>query len=196
MRSLLWIFIVTIIISGCNIQSYTYTKKDIVRITDFELSPDEEMIAFSAITPLGNLDIWVVDIEGKNPKKLTFQDSSLTNHIARYFKKRHWRNFYEIDMTSPSWTVDGRILYCQELTKNSMWSSAVVNRIFWTINPDGSDKRQKTDKEQKARKEPPGLINTFKVSDVSDKHKKGIFLKHGALWYMNQGESIPKRLIQ
>ncbi len=184
-----------IIIGGCS-GAVNYSKNDIVKITDFELSPDEAKIAFSAITPVGNFDIWVVDIDGKNLKKLTFQDRSLTNHTAKFFKKRRWRNFFEIDMISPKWTTDGRISFCQELSKSDMWSTRTVNYMFWTINSDGTNKKSKTDKDKVVQKEEPSPIRTFKISDLSDKHKKEIFLKYDTLWYLNYGEGTPKRLIQ
>lgn len=185
-----------LIIIGCSHDPDRYTAKDIVKITNFELSPDESKIAFSAITPVGNLDIWVVDIDGKNLKKLTFQDRSLTNYTAKFFKKRRWRNFFEIDMISPKWTTDGRISFCQELSKSDMWSTRTVNFMFWTINSDGTNKKPKTDKDKVVQKEEPSPIRTFKISDLSDKYKKEIFLKYGTLWYLNYGETTPKRLIQ
>lgn len=185
-----------LIIIGCSHEPDRYTAKDIVKITNFELSPDESKIAFSAITPVGNLDIWVVDIDGKNLKKLTFQGRSLTNYTAKFFKKRRWRNFFEIDMISPKWTTDGRISFCQELSKSDMWSTRTVNFMFWTINSDGTNKKPKTDKDKVVQKEEPSPIRTFKISDLSDKYKKEIFLKYGTLWYLNYGETTPKRLIQ
>ncbi|MDP2981068.1 MAG: hypothetical protein Q8N67_03280 [Candidatus Omnitrophota bacterium] len=195
-KLVLRVIIFCVIIGGCASQQTNYTKKDIVKITDFELSPDEEKIAFSAITPVGNLDIWVVDIDGKNLRKLTFQDRSPTNRIAKFFKKHHWRNFFEIDMTSPKWTADGRILFCQELSKSDMWSTRTVNFMFWTINSDGTNKKPKTDTDKVIQKEELNPIRTFKISDLSDKHKKEIFLKYDTLWYLNYGETTPKRLIQ
>jgi len=182
-----------IIIGGCG-GAVNYSKSDIVKITDFELSPDESKIVFSAITPVGNLDIWVVDIDGKNLKKLTFQDRSPTNHIAKFFKKRRWRNFFEIDIISPKWTTDGRISFCQELSKSDMWGTRTVNFMFWTINSDGTNKKSKKDKV--VQKEEPSPIRTFKISGLSDKHKKEIFLKYDTLWYLNYGETTPKKLIQ
>src|SRR3989338_9533731 len=121
-------------IAGCANQQVNYAKKDIVKITDFKLSPDEEKIAFSAVTPVGNLDIWVVDIDGKNLKKLTFQDRSPTNHIAKFFKRHKWRNFFKIDMYCSGWTKDGRIVFCQELTSHNIWGIRTVNLLYWTIN--------------------------------------------------------------
>ena len=196
LRLALCAMIFGLIIIRCSQEQDRYTAKDIVKITDFELSPDESKIAFSAITPVGNLDIWVVDIDGKNLKKLTFQDRSLTNHTAKFFKKRRWRNFFEIDMISPKWTTDGRISFCQELSKSDMWSTRTVNYMFWTINPNGTNKKPKTDKDKIVQKEEPSPIRTFKISDLSDKYKKEIFLKYSTLWYLNYGETTPKRLIQ
>jgi hypothetical protein len=190
------VIIFCVIISGCVVHQDAYTKKDIVKIIDFELSPDESNIAFSAITLIGNLDIWVIGIDGKNLKKLTFQDRSLTNHIAKYFKNKRWRNYFEINMVSPKWTTNGRILFCQRLSKTDMWSTRTVNCIFWTIDPVGTNKRSRTDKDKVVEKETPSLIHTFKISDLSDKYKKKIFLKYDTLWYLNYGETTPKKLIQ
>lgn len=184
------------IAGGCSGQSARFTKNDIIKITDFELSPDESKIAFSAITHTGNLDIWVVDIDGKNLKKLTFQDSSLTNRIARYFKNLRWRNFFEIDMLSPRWTADGRILFCQELSKSDMWSTRTVNYMFWTINPDGTDKKSKKDKDKVLQRRPFDPINRAEISDKSDKHKKKILLKNDDLWILRDGAVSPEKLIQ
>ena len=180
------LIVVTVIICGCGVQPAKYTKSDILKITDFELSPDEEKIAFSAITPIGNLDVWIVDIDGKNLKKLTFQDRSPTNHIAKFFKKRHWANYFEIDMHSPKWTDNGRIAFCQELTKYEMWGPRIISKRFKTIRPDGTDKKPQT-----------SLDKIIKVeNDYSEKHKLTILLKNNSLWILKDGEVAPKRLIQ
>lgn len=184
-----------IIIGGCS-GAVNYSKNDIVKITDFELSPDEAKIAFSAITPVGNFDIWVVDIDGKNLKKLTFQDSSPTNHIAKFFKKRRWRNFFEIDMISPKWTTDGRISFCQELSKSDMWGTRTVNFMFWIINSDGTNKKSKKDEDKILQRRPFDPINRAEISDRSDKHKKKILLKNDDLWVLKDGEISPTKLIQ
>jgi len=183
-------------IAGCANQQVNYAKKDIVKITDFKLSPDEEKIAFSAVTPVGNLDIWVIDIDGKNLKKLTFQDRSPTNHIAKFFKKHRWKNFFEIDMISPKWTTDGRILFCQELSKSDMWSTRTVNYMFWTINSDGTNKKPKTDKDKILQRKPFDPINRAEISARSDKHKKKILLKNDDLWILRDGITSPQKLIQ
>lgn len=191
-----WALIFGVITAGCFGPQADYTKRDIVKIIDFELSPDESKIAFSAITTVGNTDIWVVDIDGKNLKKLTFQDSSLTNHIARFFKKHHWKNFFEIDMISPQWTTDARILFCQKLSKSDIWSMRTVNFMFWTINPNGTDKRPKTDKDKIAQGKPFDPINRAEVSSKSDKHKKTILLKNGKLFSRDYGNTDLRELIQ
>ncbi len=108
-RLALWAGILCIILTGCSREPAGYSGKDIVKIVSFELSPDESKIAFSALTLIGNTDIWVKDLDGKNLKKLTFQDRSPTNRIAKFFKKHNWKNFFEIDMISPEWTASGRI---------------------------------------------------------------------------------------
>lgn len=190
------VIIFGVFLAGCANQQVNYTKKDIVKIADFELSPDEEKIAFSAVTPVGNLDIWVIDIDGKNLKKLTFQDRSPTNHIAKFFKKRHWRNFFEIDMISPKWTIDGRILFCQELSKSDMWSTRTVNYMFWTINSDGTNKKSKKDEDKILQRRPFDPINRAEISDHSDKHKKKILLKNDDLWILRDGTTSPQKLIQ
>ena len=195
-KLVIFFIILGIVISGCSHKPATYTKHDIVKITDFELSPDESKIAFSAITPTGNLDIWVVDIDGKNLKKLTFQDRSPTNHIAKFFKRHRWRNFFEIDMISPKWTTDGRILFCQELSKSDMWSTRTVNYMFWTINPDGTDKKSKKDEDKALQRRPFDPINRAEISDKSDKYKIKILLKNNDLLVLKDGETALRRLIQ
>lgn len=185
-----------VILTGCGQGPYIYTKKDIVKITNFELSPDEEKIAFSASNPAGNMDIWVVGIDGNSLKKLTFQGSSLTNLIARYFKRHKWKNFFEVDMISPEWTADGRIVFCQELSKTDMWSRRVVNYMFWTINPDGTDKRSKKDKDKVLQRKPFDPINRAEVLDQSVRHNKKILLKDGYLWVLKEGDTSPIKLIQ
>ncbi|MDP2921786.1 MAG: hypothetical protein Q8O12_05430 [Candidatus Omnitrophota bacterium] len=174
------------VINGCDIQPAAYTKNDIVKITDFELSPDEEKIAFSAITPIGNLDIWVVNIDGKNLKKLTFQDRSPTNHIARFFKKRRWRNYFEIDMCYPKWIDSGHIAFCQSLTKYEMWGTRLISKRFWVISPDGTGKTST---------EPFNTEGIKKPSILSEKLRRTFFIKHNTLWYFDNKDLIPKKLI-
>lgn len=194
-RVALCVVIFGLLVIGCNRGLDRYAAKDIAKVTDFELSPDESKIAFSAITNLGNLDIWVVDIDGKNLKKLTFLDRSPTNHIAKFFKNHRWRNFYEIDMILPKWTIEGRISFCQKLSKSDIWGTRTVNLMFWTIDLDGKNKRPKTDKD-KVVEEKPNPIYTVKISVLSSKYKKEIFLKYGTLWYLNYGETSSEKLLQ
>jgi len=184
-----------IIIGGCS-GAVNYSKNDIVNITDFELSPDEAKIAFSAITPVGNFDIWVVDIDGKNLKKLTFQDHSPTNHIAKFFKKHRWRNFFEIDMHYPGWTSDGKVIFCQELTSHNIWGVRTANLLFWTINSDGTEKKPKTEKDKYIETRPFDPINRAEISSQSEKYKIEILLKDKDLLILKDGETSPKRLIQ
>jgi hypothetical protein len=192
----LCVMILGLIVIGCSREAYKYTAKDIVQIADFELSPDESKIAFSAITLTGNLDIWVVDIGGKNLRKLTFQDRSPTNRIAKYFKKHRWRNFFEIDMRYPKWTKDGRIAFCQQLSKTDTWSVHTVSRKYWTINPNGTDKKPQTDLDKLIKREKSELVNKFKFSDYSEKNKVKILLKNDDLWILKDGETRPQMLIQ
>jgi hypothetical protein len=115
--------VICALLSGC-------AKTDkIIKVIDFELSPGEDKIAFTALTPIGNTDIWVVDIDGGNLKKLTFKGLSPSNHAAVFFKKHKWRNFFEIDMHSPEWTKDRRIVFCQEITKHDMWGTHTVRSV-------------------------------------------------------------------
>jgi len=186
-----------IIITGCSSgPPADYTKQDILKIADFGLSPDQEKIAFSAITPVGNLDIWVVDIDGKNLRKLTFQDRSPTNHIAKFFKKHRWRNFFEIDMSYPKWTEDGRIAFCQQLSKVDNWSARTVSRRYWTINSNGTDKRPQTDSDKITKEQQPPPLNKFKFSDRSEKYRAKILLKNNDLWVTRDGAAGPQKLIQ
>ncbi|MFA5389188.1 MAG: hypothetical protein WC312_05480 [Candidatus Omnitrophota bacterium] len=187
-RLMLAALIFSLLITGCYKQKNTYTSKDIVKVTDFALSADEEKIAFSAVTPAGNLDIWVMDIDGKNLRKLTFQDHSLTNYIAKFFKKYRWRNFFEIDMCCPEWTTSGRILFCQKLTRYDMWGPNVVSLRYWTVEPDGIDKKPKTSKDIVAQKRPFDPINRAEISLESDKHKKKVFLKDGKIFISDYGK--------
>ena len=196
LRAALYLVIFGVIMGGCASQAASYTKNDIVKITDFELSPDESKVAFSAVTPVGNLDIWVVNIDGKNLKKLTFEDHSPTNHIARFFKKYHWANYFEIDMHSPKWTGDGRIAFCQELKKYEMWGPRTIGKRFRTIKPDGTDKKPQTDLDKVIKQGSPIHINRFKFSSRSDKNKVTILLKNDYLWILRDGEISPKKLIQ
>jgi len=184
------------IITGCSQGPDRYAAKDIVKIIDFELSPDESKIAFSAITPIGNLDIWVVDISGKNLKKLTFQDHSPTNRIARFFKKRRWRNFFEIDMRYPEWTENGRVAFCQELSKTDTWSVHTAGRRYWTINPNGRDKKPLTESDKILKREQPASVNKFKFSGRSEKHNLSVLLKNDAFWVLKDGTASPQKLIQ
>lgn len=171
-------------------------KSQIIKVTDFELSPDEDKIAFSAITPVGNSDIWVVNIDGTNLKKLTFKDRSPSNHIARFFKRRKWRNFFEIDMLYPKWTRDGRIAFCQRLTKHDVWRVHVVSERYWITNQTGTDRRPKTKKDEVLRRKPLNLIHSYELFDQSERHKKKIFLKGDVLWVLDFGENTPRKLIQ
>jgi hypothetical protein len=180
-RLALWAGILCIILTGCSREPAGYARKDIVKITSFELSPDESKIAFSALTPTGNTDIWVKDLDGKNLKKLTFQDLSPTNRIAKFFKNHNWKNFFEIDMISPEWTASGRISFCQKLSKIDSWGAHAVNFIFWTINPDGTDKRPKRGIDKILQKKPFDPINRAEIIGRSEKYKKKIFLKDGDL---------------
>ena len=180
-RLALWAGILCIILTGCSREPAGYTGKDIVKIVSFELSPDESKVAFSALTPTGNTDIWVKDLDGKNLKKLTFQDCSPTNRIAKFFKKHNWKNFFEIDMISPEWTADGRISFCQKLSKIDSWGEHAVNFIFWTINPDGTDKRPKTEKDKISQRKTFDPINRAEIIGRSEKYKKKILLKDGNL---------------
>ena len=141
--------ILILAVSGC---AKTFDEADIVKIVDFELSPDEEKIAFTAVTPVGNVDIWVVDIGGTNLKKLTFKDHSPTYHLAGFFKKRKWRNFYEINMCTPRWTKDGGVSFCQKLTKHNIWGVRITNLRYWTIKPNGTKKRVATEKTSRSSK--------------------------------------------
>lgn len=180
-RLALWAGILCIILTGCSREPAGYSGKDIVKIVSFELSPDESKIAFSALTLIGNTDIWVKDLDGKNLKKLTFQDRSPTNRIAKFFKKHNWKNFFEIDMISPEWTADGRVSFCQKLSKIDSWGKHAVNFIFWTINPDGTDRRQKRDIDKILQRKPFDPINRAEIIDRSEKYKKKIILKDGDL---------------
>lgn len=195
-RMVLGIIFLGIAMGSCG-GAVNHSKSDIVKIIDFELSPDESKIAFSAITPVGNLDIWVVDIDGKNLKKLTFQDRSLINRTAKFFKKYRWRNFFEIDMRYPEWTNEGRIVFCQQLSKSDAWSVRTVSRRYWTINPNnGADKKLQLDSDKIIRKRQPTLINKFKFSERSEKYKITILLKNDFLWTLKDEETSLERLIQ
>jgi len=183
----------TVLVAGCG---QHYDASDIAKVVDFEISPDEEKIAFSASTRVGNTDIWVIDIDGTNLKKLTFKDRSPSNHIARFFKKRKWRNFFRADMHSPEWTRNGRIAFCEEIIRHHTMGVKTVGMLQWTINPDGSDKKTKTDRDEIARRRSFDPINRAIISDQSDKYKKRIILKEGILWVLDYGEVNPKKLIQ
>lgn len=171
-------------------------SKDIVKIIDFELSPDENKIAFSASTPVGNTDIWVVDIDGSNLKKLSFKDHSPSNHIARFFKKHKWRNFYVIDMSAPEWTKDGRIAFCEEITQYQNTGIRTAAVAYQTMKTDGSDKRPKTQKDEIVRRKPFDPINRAIISEESKKNKKKFFLTDGILWVLDYEKSNPEKLIR
>jgi hypothetical protein len=190
------IIVFGVIMGGCSVRQADYTKEDIVKVTDFELSPSEEKIAFSAITSTGNLDIWIIDIEGKNLRKLTFQDRSPTNHIAKFFKKHHWRNFFEIDMSSPKWTEGGRIEFCQQLSKNDNWGDRAVSRRYWTIDPSGMNKKPQADSDRVIKKHKTASHNKFKFSVRSEKYKLKVFFKNNGLWILKDGSAAPQKLIQ
>ena len=196
LKLVLRVIVFGVVIGGCANQQANYTKKDIIKIADFELSPDEEKIAFSAITPVGNLDIWVLDIDGKNLRKLTFQDRSPTNRIAKFFKKHRWRNFFEIDMCYPKWTNNRRIAFCQQLSKIDTWSMHAVSRKYWTIDPSGTDKKPQTDLDKIIKRQQSTSLNKFKFSDRSEKYKLKVLLKKDDLWILRDGVTIPQKLIQ
>lgn len=189
------VILIAIFIAGC-VGIEEAKKEDIIKITDFALSPDEEKIAFAAVTPVGNTDIWVIDIDGANLKKLTFKDRSPSNHIARFYKRRKWRNFFKIDMHTPEWTRDGRIAFSQELTKYHRWGIDTVSIRYWTIKSDGSEKKGMIDNDRIVTKGPSGPINRYKTYEEAKRHKKKIFLRDGTLWTLDQGEASPKKLIQ
>ncbi|MBU1006874.1 MAG: hypothetical protein KKH08_04700, partial [Candidatus Omnitrophica bacterium] len=176
------IFLLCVVFTGC---ARNYDVSDIIKVTDFELSPDEEKIAFAAVTPVGNTDIWVVNIDGTGLKKLTFQDHSPSNHIARFFKKRKWRNFYEIDACFPEWTTDGRIMFCEEITKHHTFGINTYGLVYRTIKSDGTNERIKTDKDKILQRKPYDPINRPILSDKSSKHKKEILLKDNVLWIID-----------
>ena len=185
-----------LIFAGCGQMAGGNARYEIVKVVDFELSPDEERIAFSAITPTGNLDIWIVDIDGKNLKKLTFQHRSATNRIAKFFKKHHWRNYFEIDMRYPKWTADGRIVFCQQLSKIDPFGCRAVSRRYWTISPNGADKRPQKDSDKIFQKEQPQAVNKFKFTDRSEKHKLSIILKNDSLWILKDGDTAPNNILR
>lgn len=196
-RIALSIFILVVVVVGCAATTdENYAKSRITNVVDFELSPDEDKIAFTAITPVGNTDIFVIDIDGTNLKKLTFKDYSPSNHIARFFKRHKWRNFFEIDMHSPEWTKEGRIVFCEEITKHHMTGINTAGLIQRTIESDGSKKRIKTEKDEVVRRKSFDPINRPIISDQSEKHKKKIFLENSTLWVLNYGEVNPRKLIQ
>jgi len=196
-RIALSIFIFITVIVGCTpVDSEDYAKSRIVKVIDFELSPDEDKIAFSAITLVGNTDIFVIDIDGANLKKLTFKDRSPSNHIAKFFKKHKWRNFFEINMYSPEWTKEGRIAFCEEITRHHITGVNTAGLIQRTIEFDGSKKRIKTEEDEIARRKPFDPINRPIITDQSEKHKKKIFLEDGILWVLNYDKPSPRKLIQ
>jgi hypothetical protein len=136
-----------------------------------------------------------MDIGGTNLKKLSFKDRSPSNHIAKFFKRHRWRNFFEIDMHSPEWTKDGKVAFCEEITKHDIWGSHTVGLIYWTINPDGTKKRRKAAEDEIVAKKPFDPINRFDMQDESGKHRKKIFLRDNSLWVLDFGENTPKRLV-
>lgn len=196
LKLVLRVVIFGVIIGGCAAHQADYAKKDIVKIVDFELSLDEGKIVFSAITPTGNLDIWVVDINGENLRKLTYEDCSPTNRIAKFFKKHHWRNFFEIDMCYPGWTGSGRVIFCQRLLKTDTWSARTVSRIYWTINSNGTDKKRQTDLDKVIKSRQSSSLNKFKFSGQSEKYKVKILLKNDDLWILKDGATILQKLIR
>jgi hypothetical protein len=183
-------------VSSCKMPSQADLKSQIVKVTDFELSPDEDKIAFSALTPVGNSDIWVVNIDGTGLKKLTFKDRSPSNHIARFFQKHGWRGFFTISMIYPKWTNDNRIVFCKKLTKHDTWGTYTLDEKYLVINQDGSNEKIKTDKNNVLRRKPLKLIHSYELIDQSDKHKKKIFIKDNILWVLGFGETNPRKLIQ
>jgi Tol biopolymer transport system component len=183
-------------VASCRYVSYeSDLKSRIVKVTDFEISPDESKIAFSALTPVGNSDIWVVNIDGTGLKKLTFKDWSPSNHIAKFFKKRGWRNFFEINMHSPEWTKEGRIMFCEEITRYHSYGANSAGLRYLTMEINGDGKRIKTNNDQIAKRKPFDLVNRSIISDYSDRHKKKIFLKDNILWILDYKETNPKKLI-
>jgi hypothetical protein len=184
-----------VFITGCDSETASYARKDIVKIADFRLSPDEEKIAFSAVSLVGNLDIWVIDIDGKNLKKLTFQDHSPVNQIAKFFRKHRWKNFFEIDMCYPEWTNEGRIEFCQKLTRYDMWGPNIISMRFWTINPDGTGKKPKTTEDRIFQRKPFDPINRAEISEYSNKHKKKIFIKDNNILILDSESAAPLKLI-
>lgn len=198
MRRSISVIILAVMFASCSLtyNAHGIGDRDILRVVEFELSPDEEKIAFTALTPIGNTDIWVVDIDGKNLKRLTFKDRSPTNHIAQFFRKHRWRNFFEIDMKYPRWTKEGKIMFCQRLTKYDMRGKHIVSFRYWIINPDGTGKRHKKSTDKTVQAEAYEPINRAIISAQSHKHKKQILLKDGILWALNNGESTPQKLIQ
>lgn len=185
--------VILVILTGC---AQTNDTTSIIKVVDFELSPDENRVVFSALTPVGNMDIWVVDIDGKNLRKLTFKDNSPSNRVARFFKRYKWRNFFKIDMCSPRWTREGRIVFWERLTKHGMWGQYTVSLKCWTIRSNGTDKRYRTDKDEVIRKNPSMPINRYKKSEYSQKNNKTIFRKNGTLWFLNDGEAGLRKLIE
>jgi hypothetical protein len=198
MRRNIGVMTIAVMLVSCSVNTIGrgIGENKIVRVVEFELSPDEGKIALAALTPIGNTDIWVVDIDGKNLKRLTFKDRSPTNRIAQFFRKHRWRNFFEIDMKYPRWTKEGKIMFCQRLTKYDMWGKHIVSFRYWIINPDGTGKRHKKSTDKTVQAEAYEPINRAIVSVQSHKHKKQILLKDGILWALNNGESIPQKLIQ
>lgn len=193
LRTKIWFVILCMLIGGC---TQGRDSPGTAKVVDFELSPDENKVAFSATTPTGNTDIWVVDIDGKNLRKITHKDRSPTNKIARFFRKRKWRNFFKIDVHSPSWTTDGRIVFCEEITRHHAHGINSLALRYWTTKPDGSDKSIKKDTDKISARRPFDPINRAIISDQSGKNKKRIILKDGILWTQDYGKSNLKKLIQ
>jgi len=197
MRKILWLAILCVSVASCRYVSYeSDLKSRIVKVTDFEISPDESKIAFSALTPVGNSDIWVVNIDGTGLKKLTFKDWSPSNHIAKFFKKRGWRNFFEINMLYPKWTEDNKITFCQKLTKHDTWGMYCLNEKYLVIDQDGSNMKIKTSHDNVLRRKSLQLIHSYELTDQSYRYKKKIFVKDDILWVLDFGETSPRKIIQ
>ncbi len=170
-------------------------KEGIGEVLDFELSPDEGWVAFTARRFKGGSDLWTVGIDGKNLKRLTFSEYSIMNKVARFFEKRRWRGFLGISLHHPKWTTTGRIGFCQEISNYHIWGVGTVSEKYFTIKPDGTDKRPETDSDKYYRILP--LFESMQTPQpmYSQKFKRKIFLKEHVLWVLDDGETTPKQLI-